>query len=98
VRDVALGQLQEQVWPALIVEALTELRDFEESAQSWQEGVLERWLPIVYPTVTDPAERRDLALQGLKDRPYELMNELRECLHGRNRAGEIYEKLLTEVI
>lgn len=97
VRDVALGQLQEQIWPALIVEVLTELQDFGESTQSWQEGVLAQWLPVLYPTVSNPEEQRERALQELRDRPYELMTSLRECLHARSKAGEIYEKLLTEV-
>lgn len=97
-RDLALDQLQEQVWPAIITRALEDLERFGETSQSWQDGVLKQWLPDLYPDAENAAEQRDHARHEFADEPMAFMKRLGAHFHARSKAGILFEKMLTEVM
>jgi hypothetical protein len=67
MRDVLFDQISQSVWLRLFMRAARDVADAGEAVFSWQDAVLARLLPYVYPHVPDQESRISTLVDDLRE-------------------------------
>src|SRR5690606_3367017 len=59
LRELLYERVEAGAWSQLLIHTAARLVDDGELTYAWQEAVLDRWLPRLYPTLSSDAERRE---------------------------------------
>ncbi len=95
LRDLVFERIEAGVWTQLLVHTAGCLATDDELPFRWQRGVLERWLPILYPESSKELARAQLARDH--DQLPQLLADIDAMLQARGRVAELSHALLVDV-